>query len=210
LIEHQVDAVRGPDVEGAVELEEDKERKKEAGDTGEVGIDEKVGRGRGDVVVESVLSDVDAEKDAAGDEDDVVVDELLGDGIVKCWGPGGSGVELAEGMDQQLRRRKKKIDRYKTEDLSDKCCSTKKGRPVSSCTYLTEPKEGHEEIVGAKPCDHPVGRYCGWIHPEEGQADADESSETEDSKQEDDEDHDVVATDVGGDWHNYHGHKDNT
>ena len=119
---NQVDAVRGPEVVAAVELEEDEEGEEktrdpsyvcihlgEGGRTQGVNIktmrvklnvhnakfdnDQKVPCGGGERVVESVAVDVDGEDDAADDVDQVEDGQVLGKGIVDCRGTGRGCIE---------------------------------------------------------------------------------------------------------------------
>jgi len=161
-----MDTIGRPDVKGAVELEEDKECQEEARNTGKIGVDEEVLGCWADIVVESVFIDINTEEYAAGDEENVVVDELFGNGIVEGRGAWGSGVELAEGVDEELRRGKEEIDGEKAEYLANKSSSAKQGGPLSS-TNLAEPQEGSEQVIGLQPCDHSVGGDGGGVHAKE-------------------------------------------
>ena len=102
LVEDKVNTIGCPDVKGAVELEENEEGNENARNTGKISIDKEVLGGRREVVVEAIFIDINTEKNAAGDEENVVVDELFGNGIVECRRAWGSGVELTEGIDQEL------------------------------------------------------------------------------------------------------------
>ena len=62
--------------------------------------------------------DVDSEEDGGDDHEDVVAHELLGDGVVEGGGPGRGGVELGEGVDQQLRGRQEQVDGDQTEQFA--------------------------------------------------------------------------------------------
>ena len=53
-----------------------------------------------DIVVESIFIDINTEENTAGDKENIVVDELLGNGVVKGRRPRRGGVELAEWVDK--------------------------------------------------------------------------------------------------------------
>ena len=95
-----MDTVRCPDIQGAVELEENKECQEDARNTGEIRIDQEILGGRSNIVVEAVMVDINTKENAGGDEENVVVNKLLSDGIVEGRGARGGGVELAERMNQ--------------------------------------------------------------------------------------------------------------
>ena len=113
-----MDTIRCPDVKGAVELEQNKESQENARNTSKVGVDEKVLCCMSDIVVEAIFVDIHTEENTAGDEENIVVDQLLGNGIVKCRGARRGGVELAERMDKKLRRGQEQVDSQKAEDLT--------------------------------------------------------------------------------------------
>ena len=115
LVEDKVNTIGCPDVKGAVELEENEEGNENARNTGKISIDKEVLGGRSEVVVEAIFIDINTEKNAAGDEENVVVDELFGNGIVECRRAWGSGVELAEGMDQELGWGQEEVDGQQTK-----------------------------------------------------------------------------------------------
>ena len=71
-----------------------------------------------DIVVESILIDINTEENTAGDEENIVVDELLSNGVVEGRGARGGGVELAEWVDKKLGRRQEQVDCDQTEDFS--------------------------------------------------------------------------------------------
>jgi len=85
-----------------VELEEDEEGEEDAGDHGDIREDEEVRKRRAEGVVEAELSDIDDEEEAAENMEEVVGDELLGDGVMKSRGAGGGGVEPVEWVDEEL------------------------------------------------------------------------------------------------------------
>ena len=89
-----------PDVKRAVESEENEESNENTGNTSEVSINKEVLGGRGKVVVEPILIDINAEEDTGGDEENVVVDKIFSNGIVECRKPRRSGIKLREGMYQ--------------------------------------------------------------------------------------------------------------
>ena len=89
-----------PDVKWAVESEENEESNENTGNTSEVSINKEVLGGRGKVVVEPILIDINAEEDTAGDEENVVVDKIFSNGIVERRSAGGSSIKLREWMDQ--------------------------------------------------------------------------------------------------------------
>ena len=95
-----VDTIGCPDVIGTVELEENEVGKENARHTSKISVDKEVLGGRSEIVVEAVFIDINTEKNAAGDEENVVVDKLFGNGIVECRRAWGSGIELAEWVDQ--------------------------------------------------------------------------------------------------------------
>jgi len=64
---------------------------------------------------------------------------------------------------------------------------------------LAEPEEGSEEVVGLKPGDHPVCDDVVGVHPTYSKNDTYQSRETKNSSHQDDNDHDVIATNVDGD-----------
>ena len=107
-----------PDVKGTVELEQNQKCQENARNTCEISIDEEVLRGWSDIVVETVFIDIHTEKYAAGDEENVVVNELFGNSIVESRGAWGSDIELHERVDKELRRRQEEIDGEKTEYLA--------------------------------------------------------------------------------------------
>jgi hypothetical protein len=81
-----MNTVRCPDVHGAVELEEYQKCQEDAGNTGEIGIDQEILGGWSNIVVEAILIDINTKENAAGDEENVVVNKLLSDGIVEGRG----------------------------------------------------------------------------------------------------------------------------
>jgi len=95
-----MDPIRCPDVKGAVELEQKEECQENAGNTSKVRIDEEVLGGMSDIVVEAIFIDINTEENTAGDKENIVVDELLGNGVVKGRRPRRGGVELAEWVDK--------------------------------------------------------------------------------------------------------------
>ena len=118
LMKHNVDPMRCPDVKGAVELEEEEESHEDARNTSNISIDKEVLGGRSDIVVEAILIDINTEENAAGDEENVVVDELFGNGIVEGGGAWGCGVKLAEWVEEELRWGQEEVDGDKTEYLA--------------------------------------------------------------------------------------------
>ena len=118
LMKHNVDPMRCPDVKGAVELEEEEESHEDARNTSNISIDKEVLGGRSDIVVEAILIDINTEENAAGDEENVVVDEVFGNGIVEGRGAWGCGVKLAEGVKEELRWGQEEVDGDKTEYLA--------------------------------------------------------------------------------------------
>jgi len=94
-----MDSIGRPDIKGAVELEQKQESQKDARNTSNVCVDEEIFRGWSDIVVKAILIDISTEENTAGDEKNVVVDELLGDGIVEGRGARRVGVELEEWVD---------------------------------------------------------------------------------------------------------------
>ena len=55
-----------------------------------------------EIVVEAEDVDVHSKEDGSDNHENVVAHELLGDGVMEGWGPGRGGVELGEGVNQQL------------------------------------------------------------------------------------------------------------
>ena len=113
-----MDTIRCPDIQGAVEFEQNEECQENARNTSKVRIDEEVLGGMSDIVVESILIDINTEENTAGDEENIVVDELLSNGVVEGRGARGGGVELAEWVDKKLGRRQEQVDCDQTEDFS--------------------------------------------------------------------------------------------
>ena len=107
-----------PDVKGAVELEEKEKSHEDAGNTSKVSKDKEVLCAIRDIVVEAILIDINTEENAAGDEENVVVDELFGNGIVEGGGAWGSGIELGEWVEEELRWGQEEVDGDKTEYLA--------------------------------------------------------------------------------------------
>ena len=95
-----MDTIRCPDVQGAVEFEQKEECQENAWNTSKVRIDEEVLGGMSDIVVESIFIDINTEENTAGDKENIVVDELLGNGVVKGRRARRGGVELAEWVDK--------------------------------------------------------------------------------------------------------------
>ena len=110
--------MRCPDVKEAVELEEEEESHEDARDTSNICIDKEVLGGRSDIVVEAILSDINTEENAAGDEENVVVDELSGNGTVEGRRAWGCGVKLAEWVEEELGWGQEEVDGEKTEYLA--------------------------------------------------------------------------------------------
>jgi len=198
-----------PDVKGTVELEQNEECQENARNTGEIGIDEEVLGGWSDIVIEAIFIDIHTEEDAAGDEQNIVVDELFGNSIVEGRRAWGSGIELAERVNKELRWGQEEIDGEKTEYLANKSSSTKQGCPLSS-TNLTESEEAGEKVIGLELCDHSVGVDGGGVHAKESQCDTYQEAQTKNCSQQDDNDHDVIATNVGGNRKDNDGDEDNT
>lgn len=86
----------------AVELEQDQKRDEDAGNTRYIGSYEKVLSGSAEVVVEVVDVDVHRKEDGGEDHHDVVAHQLLGNGVVQGWRPGGCSIELLKGMNEKL------------------------------------------------------------------------------------------------------------
>ena len=118
VLENKVDTIRCPDVIGAVELEENEKRNEDARDTSKISIDKEVLGGRSDIVVEAILIDINTEENAAGNEENVVVDELFGNGIVEGGRAWGCGVKLAEWVEEELGWGQEEVDGDKTEYLA--------------------------------------------------------------------------------------------
>ena len=114
----QVYTIGCPNVVTGVEFEEDQEGEEDEGDSGDIGGHKEVGGSRTEVVVEAVDVDVDSEEDGGDDHEDVVAHELLGDGVMEGGGPGRGGVELGEGVNQQLRGRQEQVDGDQTEQFA--------------------------------------------------------------------------------------------
>ena len=75
---------------------------------------------------------------------------------------------------------------------------------------MTEPKVGCEEVVGLEPGDHPVCGDGGGVHTKESKNNADHEAKPKHGRQQDDNDHDVVTDNVGGDRNDDDGDKYNT
>jgi len=84
-----VDSIRSPEIVIAVKVKENEEAKEEAGDTEDVGANQEACGGWNRGVVYIVLVDTDQENYAGDDIEDVVDDDLLGDGEMKGRGAGG-------------------------------------------------------------------------------------------------------------------------
>jgi len=119
-----MDTIRCPDVQGAVEFEQNEECQENARNTSKVRIDEEVLGGMSDIVVEAIFIDINTEENTAGDEENIVVDELLGNGVVKGRRAGRGGVELAKWVDKKLRWGQEQAYGDKTEYLANKSCSS--------------------------------------------------------------------------------------
>merc|ERR1712106_1092926 len=124
-------------------------------------------------------------------------------------GAWGSDIELHERVNKELRRGQEEIDGEKTEYLANKSCSTKQRCPLSS-TNLTESEEAGEKVIGLEPCDHSVSSDGGGVHAKKSQCDTYQEAQSEDGSRQDDNDHDVIATNVGRDWKDNDGDEDNT
>ena len=96
--EDQVGAVGGPKVVGAVEAEENEKGEEDARHPGHICCNQQVSRRPGEVEV----AVVGAQEDAAGDVEDVVDGQLLGDSVVQRRGAWGCGVEAVEWVAEQL------------------------------------------------------------------------------------------------------------
>ena len=107
-----------PDVKRAVELEEKEKSYEDAGNTSKVSKDKEVLGAIRDIVVEAILIDIQTEENAAGDEENVVVDELFGNGIVEGGRAWRGGIELGEWVDEELRWGQEEVDGDKTEYLA--------------------------------------------------------------------------------------------
>jgi len=100
-----MDTIRCPDVQGAVEFEENEKCQENARNTSKVRIDEEVLGGMSDIVVEAIFIDINTEENTAGDKENIVVDELFGNGVVEGRRARGGRVELAEWVNKKLGRR---------------------------------------------------------------------------------------------------------
>jgi len=58
-----------------------------------------------DIVVKAIFIDINTEENTAGDKENIVVDELFGNGVVEGRRARGGRVELAEWVNKKLRRR---------------------------------------------------------------------------------------------------------
>ena len=96
--EDQVGAVGGPKVVGAVEAEENEKGEEDARHPGHICCNQQVSRRPGEVEV----AVVGAQEDAAGDVEDVVDGQLLGDSVVQRRGAWRCGVEAVERVAEQL------------------------------------------------------------------------------------------------------------
>ena len=114
-----------PDVKRAVELEEKEKSYEDAGNTSKVSKDKEVPCAIRDIVVEAILIDINTEENAAGDEENVVVDELFGNGIVKGGRAWGCRVELAEWVEEKLGWGQEEVDGDQTEYLAWKMIEMK-------------------------------------------------------------------------------------
>ena len=79
-----------------------------------------------------------------------------------------------------------------------------------SCANLTEPEEGGEKVVSLEPCDHSVSSDGGGVHAKKRQCDTYQEAQSEDGSRQNDNDHDVIATNVNGDRKDNDGDEDNT
>ena len=98
---------------------------------------------------------------------------------------------------------------YRRPHHTNKISSPKQRSPLSR-TNLTKPEEGGEEVVGLEPCDHPVCGHGSRVHAKESKNDAYHEAKPKNGSQQDDNDHDVVAPNVGGDRKDYYCDKYNT
>ena len=92
--------IGSPDVIRTVELEKNEERNENARNPSQVCIDKEIFSGRGEVVVEAIFIDINTEENTAGDEKNVVVDKLLGNGVMEGRRAWGSCIEFAKRMDE--------------------------------------------------------------------------------------------------------------
>jgi len=203
LLVNDMDSVGGPDVVFGVVAVEDQVSDEETGDAGDISVDEEGLGGGAEVVVEPILANVDTEEDGGENEDDVVVDELFGDCVVEGGGAGGGGVELVEGMNNELGGRQEEIDSDEREDPADYSESAKECYPLL-LTSLAEPDEGSEEVVGLELGDDSVSANVESIHAKGSENTADDKTNAEHDSDEDDDDHDVISSYVGGDWEEGH------
>jgi len=58
-----------------------------------------------DIVVKSIFININTEENTAGDKENIVVDELFGNGVVEGRRARGGRVELAEWVNKKLGRR---------------------------------------------------------------------------------------------------------
>ena len=83
---------------GAVEAEENEKGEEDARHPSHICCNQQVSCRRGEVEVAMV----GAQEDAAGNVEDVVDGQLLGDSMVQRWGAWGGGVEAVEWVAEQL------------------------------------------------------------------------------------------------------------
>ena len=184
-----------PDVVGAVELEQDEEGEEDAGNTKHVRRNQQVLGGETEAVVEVVDVDVHGQEDGSDDHDDVVAGQLFRDGVVESRGARGVGVELGEGMDEELGGGEEEVDGEEAVELPHHVDRAEYDGPPAPAN-LAEAQEGGEGVVAQPGRHHPVGLDLAHVQPEQGEDEVDEDADPDDGGQDDDEDHDVVAAHV--------------
>ena len=106
-----MNTIRGPEVKGTVEFKENQMRNEDCWNCSQVGTDEEISDAKGYDTVK-----IYAEKNAGDDDEKVVADQLPGNSRMESWWSWRVGIELVEGLDEELRWREEEVDGDETED----------------------------------------------------------------------------------------------
>ena len=68
-----------------------------------------------DIVVKAIFIDINTKENTTGDKENIVVDELFGNGVVEGRRARGGGVELTKWVDKKLGRRQEQVYGEKAE-----------------------------------------------------------------------------------------------
>lgn len=88
-----MNTIRTPEIVGAIKFEEDEQREKEAGNTKDVGVNQKVPGSWTEGIVEVILIDINTKGDTANNKENVVRNELFGNGKMEGRGAWRSCIE---------------------------------------------------------------------------------------------------------------------